>query len=204
MVDSNDIQRHADGIITRAKNILTAPEPTWEVVAKETDEPKKVFLGYAMPLIAIGPIASFIATTLFSLGFGLVFGLIAGIVGFLLGLAGIWIVALLANALSPGFDGKNDFPAAFRLVAYSMTAAWVAGIFNLIPFIGWLLAWIGALYSFYLLYKGASPVMGVPQEKSALYTIVLVLIWFVISIVIAFIATALATTLALAGALSAV
>ncbi|MEM6475936.1 MAG: Yip1 family protein [Pseudomonadota bacterium] len=127
MVDKNELQAHADGIMTRAKNILTAPVETWEVIAKETDEPMQVFLKYALPLIAIGPIATFIGGLVF--GYGGIFGvtirpsftflLSTMITTFVLGLLSVWILAFIANLMSKQFEGRDDFAAAFRLVAYS-------------------------------------------------------------------------------------
>ena len=40
------------------------------------------------------------------------------------------------------------------MAAYAPTPAWVAGIFQIVPVLGSLLAIIGALYSLYLLYLG--------------------------------------------------
>ena len=63
------------------------------------------------------------------------------------------------------FGGLADRASAFKLVVYGSTAAWVAGVFQLIPGLG-LLALLG-LYSLYLYYVGATPVMRVPQDKAA-------------------------------------
>nr|WP_283773432.1 YIP1 family protein [Altererythrobacter sp. KTW20L] len=85
----------------------------------------------------------------------------------------MWVVAYVANYLSPRFGGRDDYPAAFRLVTYSWTAAWLAGIFGLIPMLS-ILGILG-LYSLYLLYKGATPVMGVPQDKAVGFTAVTII-----------------------------
>lgn len=182
MVDNNELQKRADGIITRAKNILTDPVGTWETVAKETDEPMKVFLGYAMPLAAIGPIASFIGQQLFPLTImgvtvkiPFVTGIVMAIVGYIFALIAVWVIAFVANLLSQQFEGRDDFPAAFRLTAYSLTAGWLAGVLNIIPLLG-ILGLLAGLYGIYIFYKGATPIMGVPSEKSGIYTFVVIVV----------------------------
>jgi hypothetical protein len=169
----------------------------------------KVLTGYAIPLAAIGPIASLIGSQVFGYGAVLInvrpslgFALTTAVVSFVLALVSLFVVAFVANFLSPKFGGREDFPAAFRLVAYSMTAAWLAGVFGLIPALA-ILGIVG-LYSFYLFYLGATPVLGVPQEKSVGYTVVTVLVaivaYFIVATVTAAItgATAMATGAAMA------
>lgn len=171
-------------LVSRAKGILLSPEAEWAKVATETDQPMQVFLRYALPLALLGPIASFIGMQVFGLGgmgvsirIGLVAGLTIAVVSFVMALVSLWVLAWVANMLSPNFGGKNDFPAAFRLIAYSWTAAWLAGIFGIVPMLG-ILGILG-LYSFYLLYKGVTPIMGVPQEKAVGYTVVTVVVGIV-------------------------
>src|SRR5688500_18370418 len=113
------------GLVERARAILTTPKTEWPKVATETTEPMKLFTSYALPLILIGPIALFIGVQAFGygaglfsfkLGFGAALGLaVATLVG---GIIGLLVIAFVANLMSPQFGGRNDFPAAFRLVVY--------------------------------------------------------------------------------------
>ena len=206
MVDQNEIQEHAQGIAKRAQSILTKPTETWDVVAKETDQPMQVFLKYVVPLAAIGPIASFIGGQVFgySTFFGPTFrpslmgGLSTAVVTYIFGLLGVWVLAFIANFLSKSFEGKDDFPSAFRLVAYAWTAAWLAGVFGIIPALA-VLAIVG-LYSLYLFYKGANPIMGVPEDKSVVYTVVVIVAAIIVNIVIGAISVAITGPAMLAGA----
>ena len=72
--------------------------------------------------------------------------------------------------------------------AYSYTAAWVAGIFNLIPSIA-LLGLLAALYSCYLLFLGLPVLMKAPEDKAVGYTavviIVAIVLYFVIGAIVA-------------------
>ena len=93
-------------------------------------------------------------------------------------LIGTYVLALIIDALAPTFLGtKNNFQA-LKVAAYSSTAAWLAGIFNLLPSLA-LLNILG-LYSLYLLYLGLPVLMKAPKEKAVPYTIVVVIAAIVI------------------------
>lgn len=194
----------ATALIARAKGILLDPTNEWAKIATETDQPKSLFFTYALPLALIGPLASFIGWQLFGFGgmgisisIGLVSGLTIAVVSFVMALVSLWVIAFVANFVSPKFGGKDDFPAAFRLVAYGSTASWVAGIFGLLPALA-ILGILG-LYSLYLLYKGATPVMGVPQDKAMGYTAVTIIAAIVAMIVANVVVSQFTTPLLVAG-----
>ncbi len=69
-----------------------------------------------------------------------------------------------------------------RVSAYSPTAAWVAGVFNIIPALSFL--GILGLYSFYLLYTGITGLMRPPANKTLLYTIAVIVCAIIVWIVI--------------------
>lgn len=196
MTDNNELQQHAEGLMNRAKAITLKPAETWPVIAKETDEPMQVFLRYVVPLAAIGPIASFIGGQVFGYGvFGiswkpsLMGGLSQAITSYVLTLASIWLIAWVANFLSPKFEGKDNFASAFRLAAYSMTAAWIVGIVGLIPSLS--ILGLAGLYSLYLFYKGAPVMMEVPEKNAIVYTVITVIVAVIANIIIGMIAAAL-------------
>lgn len=185
----------SSGIANRAKAILMKPKAEWPVIASETESVQGVFTRYVVPLAAIGPVCSFIGMQVFGIGaFGfsyrpsLMVGLTTAITSYVLGLVSIFVISWIASFLADKFGGKQDFTRAFRLCAYSFTAAWVAGVFQIIPMLG-ILALLG-LYSLYLFYLGATAMMGVPQDKSAGYTAVTV----VCAIVLYFIVGAIAAS----------
>ncbi len=196
MEDRPSLQSAGTGIAERAKSILLQPKTEWPRVAGETTPPTQVLLGYALPLIAIGPIATLIGGQLFptsflgvtyQIGFGAALSI--AVTSFVLAILSLFVVTFVANFLSPKFGGRDDWPAAFRLVAYSMTAAWVVGIVGLIPALG--ILGLLALYSLYLFYLGATPVLGVPQDKSLGYTVLTVIAAIVVNIVVGVLAGAI-------------
>lgn len=64
-----------------------------------------------------------------------------------------------------------------------MTAAWVAGIFQLLPALA-ILAALGGLYGLYLLYLGLPVLMKTPAEKALTYTIVVIVAAVIVNVVI--------------------
>ncbi|GAC1409527.1 MAG: hypothetical protein NVSMB69_11260 [Novosphingobium sp.] len=185
----------SSSLVARAKALIMQPAAEWPVIAAEPATPADLMRGWAVPLAAIGPICAFIHGQVFGFGaFGISYrpGIVAGlstlVVSYILGLVGVVVLALVAQNVAPRFGGVGDRAAAFKLVVYGSTAAWVCGIFQLIPGLG-LLAILG-LYSLYLYYVGATPVMRVPQDKAAGFTAVTILAAVLLYIVVGAVSSA--------------
>src|SRR6185437_8754440 len=128
------------GLVDRVKNILLKPAETWGVIAEEPATIGGLYTGYAAILAAIPPIAGFIGGQIFGVGLlGISYhppfigSLVSAILQYALTLVGIYIVALVIDALAPSFDGQKNRVQAMKVAAYSYTASWVAGIFGLVP-----------------------------------------------------------------------
>ncbi|MBP2160227.1 MULTISPECIES: Yip1 family protein [Asticcacaulis] len=179
----------APPLIDRVKNILLKPSPTWDVIANEPADIKSIYLGYIIPLAAIGPIASAIGMSVFGVGIPglisyktpLMWAATGAVVQFVLALVMVFVLALVIDALAPSFGGQKNQLRAFKVAAYSGTAGWLAGIFAILP----PLAMLGilGLYSLYLLYVGLPKLMNVPQEKAVGYTAVTVIVMIVLGLV---------------------
>lgn len=176
-------------ILDRAKAIILTPKDEWPVIAAENTSMTDIFKGYVLPLAAIGPVAALIGGQVFGYGAlglswrpSLVGGLSSALVSFALGLLGIFVLSLIADFLAPKFGGTPDRRNAFKLVAYGATASWLAGVFQLIPMLG-VFGLLG-LYSIYLFYTGAGPLMKVPTDKAPAYVAVTILCAIVLALVI--------------------
>lgn len=172
-------------IVDRVKNILLTPKTEWPVIAGEAGNAGQIYTGYVLPLAVIPLVAGVIGSGLLAskLGIGFMGALVGGLFGFVITFIIVFLAGLIANALAPSFNGEKNDWQALKWIAYSFTAGWVAGIFNIIPVLGGVLAFIGTLYGIYLMYLGATPVMKVPEEKAVGYTAVVVVILLVISVV---------------------
>lgn len=171
----------SSGLVDRVKAILLRPKEEWPTIAADPSTPGDIATRYAIPLMIIGPVASFIGGQVFgygALGFtyrpGMIAGLSSAVVSFVMALVMLVVVTLIADFLAPKFGGKANRRQAFKWIAFGATASWVGGIFGLVPSLG-MLGLLAGLYSLYLLYTGATPVMKVPQDKAAGYTAVTVI-----------------------------
>ena len=99
-----------------------------------------------------------------------------------LSLASVYVVALIVDALAPNFGSQKNFLQALKLVAFSMTAAWLAGIFSLLPALS-ILGLLG-LYSLYVLFLGLPILMKTPEDKVIPYFVVILIAAVVVNVVI--------------------
>ena len=180
-------------LMERAKNILFQPKQEWPVIDAEQATTGGLYTGYIIPLAAIGPAASLIGWSV--LGMRVPFvgsikvpvsaGLKAALVSYAGALVGVFVLALIIDALAPTFGGQKNQIQAMKVAAYSMTAFWVAGIFALIPALT-ILSLLG-LYSLYLLFLGLPALMKSPEDKAMGYTVVVCIVAIVLAIVIQYI-----------------
>jgi len=167
-------------LINRIKNIVLTPTREWDAIASETATVPGLFTGYIAPLALIGPVASFIGTSILGFaismhGSSLIQGLIMVIISYGLNLAAVFLTSLIINELAPNFSGTKDPIQALKAIAYSSTPGWLAGIFLIIPFLG-ILSGLAGLYGLYILYLGLPKLMKVPQDKALVFTIVVVIL----------------------------
>jgi hypothetical protein len=112
----------------------------------------------------------------------LVAGIATLILGYALSLVMVYVIAIIADALAPTFQGEKNLFNAFKLIAFSMTPGFLGGIFSLLPAFA-ALGLLASLYGVYILYLGAPTLIKVPQDKAAPYTAVLVICAIVASVI---------------------
>lgn len=172
----------ASNLVERARSLILQPTATWAVIDGEPATVAGLYKGWVMPLAAIPAVCGLIGGLMFSGALG-VAGVIAGaVVSYLLTLAMVYVLALIIDALAPSFGGQKNPLQAFKVAAYSGTAGWLAGVFQLIPALAWL--GIVGLYSIYLMYRGLPLLMKVPEDKALGYTALTVLAMIVLFLII--------------------
>jgi hypothetical protein len=172
-------------LVERVKGILLQPKSEWKTIVGEPGDAGYLFPNYVCIVAAIPPVCSFIGGTIIGYGsfhLGLVSGLLHAIVTYVLTLVSVFVVAYVIDFLAGTFDGQRDLGNAMRVSAYAPTAAWVAGVFNLIPVLS-ILGLLG-LYSIYLLHTGIVALMRPPESKAVIYTIAVIVCVFVIYLVV--------------------
>jgi hypothetical protein len=181
-------------LVARVQGILLKPKDEWAKIKDEQVTVQQLFTQYAVILAAIPAVAQF-------LGWALIGGLRIPYVGrswmsrallyaifsYILSLVVVYALGFIINTLAPNFSSAQNLPNAMKLAVYSMTPAWIAGIFNLIPALS-VLGLLGSLYGLYVLYLGFStPLMGTPKEKVGGYFGVSVVVVIVLLVVVAII-----------------
>jgi hypothetical protein len=176
-------------LIARARDLLLNPKEEWPKIAAEPATIGGIYSNYVVYLAAVPVLCTLIGGLLFGYGVGgvtyrpSVFGAVAtAILQYLVQLGGVYVFALIIEALAPRFGGEKDRTAAFKLAAYSATASWLAGVFYLLPFLH-VLAVLG-LYSLYLLYTGV-PIVRVPEQRALGFTGAIIAVGLVLGLILA-------------------
>ena len=184
-----------NALLARARDILLKPRDTWPAIAAEPATPASLYTGWVLWLAAIPPLASFIGRAVFGISVPFVGTVRLGLGGLLthllvsyaVALVMVFVMALIVDALAPGFGGSKDRLQALKTVAYAYTPVWIVGVLGLIPqlmALTALLSLAAAGYAIYLLYLGLPATMKCPQDKAAGYAAVSVIIGIVLAIVL--------------------
>jgi hypothetical protein len=186
-------------LTSRVKGMLLEPRATWKEIDGEFTKPGEIWSKYVIPLAAIGPIATAIGMVVF--GQRIAFTSLTNsvtvttaveraIAGYVISLLLVFVVSRVISLLAPGFGGQRNDVQGLKVAAYASTAAWVGGIFMLIPALG-LISLIFSLYSLVLLYIGLPILMKVPQDRAMGYTAVVIIVCIVVFLIAAAILTAI-------------
>jgi hypothetical protein len=183
-------------IVERVKGILLRPKQEWQTISGEATTIPELYKTYIVILAAIGPVASIIGMSI--VGIRVPFGgsfrvsifssISSAIVHYILTLVGVYVLALIIDALAPTFSGEKRIDQAFKVATYSSTPGWIVGVIGIIPSLSPLM--ILGLYGLYLLYLGLPVLMKSPREKSLGYTVAVIIAAIIIFMVIGFISRA--------------
>jgi hypothetical protein len=188
------------GLIARVQAILLKPTTEWDVIDGESATVQGLFTGYACILAAIGPVALIVQHLLF-LRWAIVPIVVIAALSYVTSLFGVFVIGFIIDALAPSFDGQKSQIQAMKLAVYAYTAAWVAGIFNILPVLG-LLVLVASIYGFYLLWLGLPKLMKSPQEKTAGYFVVTIIAAILVYVVIGAVVAAVTTSMMVGAVLS--
>lgn len=176
----------------RVQAILTNPKNEWPVIAGEQTTIKELYVSYILLLAAVGPLAGFLKMSIFGLDVPMMgtyrvsigAGLGHMLFSYVMVLIGVYVVALIINLLAPSFGAQKDQVQAMKTVAYAYTAAWVAGLGQILPWVGGLIVLAGSIYSIYLLYIGLPVTMKCADERAKGYTAASIVVAVIFSLVI--------------------
>lgn len=170
MVDFSATASRIYGMLTKPQETLafnSQPVPPWMIVAKE----------HVLPIIVVTSVINGVLLWVLQPLYESMYRAAAmdmpesgdivldSILRIAFQFAGITIWALVVGFFAGVLGGRNDFNAAYLLVALALTPHMVSSALQPIPGIGALL-WLGSfIYAMVILYKGAPALVGVPGES---------------------------------------
>ncbi|NIJ27128.1 Yip1 family protein [Brevundimonas terrae] len=172
------------GLADRVKGILLRPKYEWPIIAAEQATVKSLFRRYAMILAAIGPVAT-VVSGLVSDDDGIFTVLLYGVVSYGLNLLAAYILGIVIDGVAHNFGSEKNIVQSMKLAVYAMTPFWVLGILNLIPGDApAVISLLVGIYGAYLVYCGLGPLKLTPPDKQLVFTIVLVIVWGLLTAVV--------------------
>lgn len=163
-------------LAARAGAMIVRPGRTWDEIAPEPGETPDILLRYVAPLAAIPAVCGALGALVFGISFAdvglrpsFLSVLLEALAGYGLTFLFVWLSAWWVAVLAPAFGGLRDQEQALKLVAYSGTAAWVAGIAHLYPNLALPVGLLAGLYSGWTLYLGLPKLMRSDPERTLTY-----------------------------------
>ncbi len=150
-------------LVLRAGNILCRPRSEWAIIAGELRSIPELYTGYVAIVAGLALAAEFAAGLVAGVPLGAAFG--TALSGYVLALADIALLAVVATGLAPRFGGVGDLGQSFKLAGFGCTPVWLGGLFLLVPGIGRLLSLAADLYGLYVYFLGIDTLMRVPRGR---------------------------------------
>jgi Yip1-like protein len=163
-------------LVERAKSVCLSPDSEWAAIATERAETAPLITGYVLPLAGAAAVAQAIGLAVVGQNFGLLgtyrmpltTAVGMAIASLVFAAIGVVAMSIIIDALAPTFGAERSREQALKVAVYSATPVWIAGLLQIVPFLG-VVALIGALYALYLLYLGLPRLMKCPADRSIGY-----------------------------------
>jgi Yip1 domain len=184
-------------IVQRAKAMILTPATEWRAIEPESGDTGYLFVNYVAILAAITPVCEFLRRAVFGFrgsGFGfhhvhhgLFSSLFGALVHYLFAFVLVYALAIIIDGLAPTFSAQKSQQNATKLVVYSMTPAWLAGVFALIPGLGFVRLF-ALVYGLYVFWLGLPILMKSPPDRTTPYAFASIVcgivLWFGISAIV--------------------
>jgi len=167
-------------VAARAKAILTDPIAAWAQIENDADDPGFLLSRYVAVLALIPALAGFAGAALIGVIMpggvtaraSLIDAASGAVFGYVISCATTLALGLVIDLLAPLFGGRCNFNNAFKLVVYSLTPVWIAGMFLVLPGLRFIV--LTGCYGAYLLWLGLPRLTKVPEEQAANFIAVIV------------------------------
>jgi hypothetical protein len=169
-------------LVQRAKAMVLSPAAEWQAIEPESGDAGYLFANYAAFLAAIPPVCEFLRYGLFGWAAprfhhlhhgGFFASLFGGIAHYLVTFVVLFLIAVIIDGLAPTFSAQKSQQNALKLAVYSMTPIWLAGVFVLVPGLGFL-RFLALIYSVYVFWLGLPVLMKSPPDRQGRYALAVV------------------------------
>lgn len=148
----------------------------------------QTLLQITLPVYVGAAVIGFVLSWLFGRPF--MFGAVAGapfwfLISLIWSVAYVFVVALIFDFFAGVFGGSRNYDAAFAALSLAIVPAALGGMFSPLPWLGWLIGLVAAIYGLVLAWQFIGVFMTVPDDKRALHFIVSLLVAFVVNMVVA-------------------
>jgi hypothetical protein len=116
-------------------------------------------------------------------GYFAAYAFVHAILNYILAIIAVYVVAIVIRMLAPTFGSTANEVQSLKLAAYIFTPAFLIGVLDIIPPLGFL-TFLGTLYGLYILYLGIPIVIGTPKDKVIGYVIGVVVATIIIVVII--------------------
>jgi hypothetical protein len=180
-------------IVQRAKAMVLSPAAEWRAIEPESGDPGYLFTNYVAMLAAIPPVCEFLRRHVLGwrgprFGYhhhvGFFGGLFGAVIHWLVAFVVVYAMAVIIDSLASTFSAQRSRENAMKLAVYAMTPAWLAGVFALIPGLGFLRL-LALFYSVYVFWLGLPILMKSPPDRTGPYALATILCGIVLWVVVA-------------------
>lgn len=178
------------GLFGRMKGMLFAPSAEWAVIATELPT-ARVYTNYIVPLALLDAVVAFIHVTSGTVHVPFSGAMITALLVFGFGLSGIFLVAVIIDAVAPFFGAVSNRRLATAIAGYASTPIWLATVFVSFPTLWVPLQVLAVSCHTWLLYLGLRLLMKAPRDRVLGYATTVVLCTILLEIVFAIASTAL-------------
>jgi hypothetical protein len=197
--------------VQRAINLVVQPKAELTRAAVEPATQAGLIGGYAAILALLpaigGLLGVFIATLRYLSAFASI--LLGSIISILLLYAvrdlGLTVLmGVIFAALAPNFGGQRNSIGALKLAVYAATPIWImmflGGLLSFTPApLEYLFMIIGFGYAGFIIYVGAKPLLGVPEQQAPAVAAIGTIVWLVLYILLTYVLGALIGAFAYGG-----
>ncbi|MFA8432954.1 MAG: YIP1 family protein [Marinifilaceae bacterium] len=172
-------------VFHRTRSIILNPKAEWDIIAQKEQNKKELYLNYALPLISICSLLAFSGILInYS---DLTHALSQMLIVFLSLSGGLFLAATIIKELAPNFNGSKNENRNFMLVIYAASIFCIfhsaANMFSLFSFFRQLFLLV-ELYFIRLFWLGISPLLQMPENKKAGFTLISALIILIIPLIL--------------------